>query len=55
VPARYGIARARMGKSNWLNLLWLLPIGFVVLIVAVGFAQELRHVPGRVRYTSRRR
>ncbi len=46
VPARSGIApRVRIGRSRWLNLLWLLPIGFVVLIAAVGFAQELRQVP----------
>jgi thiosulfate reductase cytochrome b subunit len=46
VPTRYGIApRVRVGKSKWFNLLWLLPIGFVVLILAVGFAQELRQVP----------
>ena len=46
VPDRYGIApRIRIGASKWFNLLWLLPIGFVVLILAVGFAQELRQVP----------
>jgi thiosulfate reductase cytochrome b subunit len=46
LPARYGIApRVRVGKSKWFNLLWLLPIGFVVLLLAVGFAQELRQVP----------
>ena len=46
VPDRYGIApRIRIGASKWFNLLWLLPIGFVVLILAVGFAHELRQVP----------
>ena len=46
VPARYGIApRVRIGSSKWFNLLWLIPIGFVVLILAVGFAQQLREVP----------
>jgi hypothetical protein len=33
VPAVSGIApRVRLGRSRWFNLLWLLPIGFVVLI-----------------------
>ena len=37
---RTGIApRVRVGRSKWFNLLWLLPIGFVVLIVAVAVAQ----------------
>ncbi|MPV35999.1 molybdopterin-dependent oxidoreductase [Georgenia subflava] len=46
VPAQSGIApRVRVGRSKWFNLLWLLPIGFVVLIAGVGFAKELREVP----------
>src|SRR5215471_16534493 len=33
-PARYGIApHIRIGK-RWFNVLWLLPIGFVALILA---------------------
>jgi sulfoxide reductase catalytic subunit YedY len=33
VPVARGIApRVRIGRSRWFNLLWLLPIGFVVLI-----------------------
>ena len=40
VPAQTGIApRVRVGRSKWFNLLWLL------LIVGVGFAKELREVP----------
>jgi len=32
VPAASGIApRVRVGRSRWFNLLWLLPIGFVLL------------------------
>lgn len=43
VPAASGIApRVRVGRSRWFNLLWLLPIGFLVLIVAVAVAKELR-------------
>ena len=32
----------RIGRSKWFNLLWLLPIGFVLLIVLVAIAKELR-------------
>ena len=31
--------------TGWFNLLWLLPIGFVVLISAVAVAQALRSIP----------
>jgi methionine sulfoxide reductase catalytic subunit len=43
VPVAQGIApRVRVGRSRWFNLLWLLPIGFVLLIVAVAVAKGLR-------------
>ena len=46
VPAQWGIApRVRVGRSRWFNLLWMLPIGFVLLIVGVAVAQELRDLP----------
>ena len=46
VPAQSGIApRVRVGRSKWFNLLWLLPIGFVLLIVGVALAKELRGLP----------
>ncbi len=46
VPQANGIApRVRVGQSRWFNLLWLLPIGFVVLIVAVAAAKGLRGMP----------
>jgi methionine sulfoxide reductase catalytic subunit len=46
VPAAYGIApRVRVGRSRWFNLLWLLPIGFVILISAVALAKGLRGLP----------
>ena len=46
VPAQYGIApRVRVGRSKWFNLLWLLPIGFVLLIAGVALAKELRGLP----------
>jgi sulfoxide reductase catalytic subunit YedY len=45
VPPEHGIApRVRVGHNRWFNLLWLLPIGFVVLIVAVAAAKGLRNV-----------
>jgi len=43
VPPSNGVApRVRIGENRWFNLLWLLPIGFVVLIVAVEAAKGLR-------------
>ena len=43
-PALYGIApRLRVGANRWFNLLWLVPIGFVLLLVAVAAAKELRN------------
>ncbi len=45
VPVAHGIApRVRIGRSRWFNLLWLLPIGFVLLIVGVASAKGLRNV-----------
>lgn len=41
-----GIApRVRVGRSRWFNLLWLLPIGFALLISGVALAQGLRTIP----------
>lgn len=43
VPAQYGVApRVRVGRDRWLNLLWLVPLGFVVLLAAVAVAKGLR-------------
>ena len=42
-----------MGRDRWFNLLWLLPIGFVLLIVAVAAAKGLRHVPAVERFIAR--
>ena len=46
-------ARVRVGRSRWFNLLWLLPIGFVVLIVAVAAAKGLRNIPSVERFIAR--
>ncbi len=54
VPQAHGIApRIRVGRSRWFNLLWLLPIGFVVLIVAVAAAKGLRATPSVARFIER--
>jgi sulfoxide reductase catalytic subunit YedY len=51
IPHVGGIApRIRIGRSKWFNLLWLLPIGFVLLLAAVATAQGLRHVPSVQRF-----
>ena len=42
--------RVRVGRSKWFNLLWLLPIGFVRLLVAVAVAKGLRDVPSVQRF-----
>ena len=44
MPQEYGIPpHVRVGRSRWFNLLWVIPIGFVVLICAVAAAQGLRN------------
>jgi DMSO/TMAO reductase YedYZ molybdopterin-dependent catalytic subunit/thiosulfate reductase cytochrome b subunit len=54
IPQAKGIApRVRIGSSRWLNLLWLLPIGFVALIVAVAAAKGLRNMPSVERFIVR--
>jgi sulfoxide reductase catalytic subunit YedY len=46
IPQANGIApRVRVGHDRWFNLLWLLPIGFGLLLVAVATAQGLRGLP----------
>jgi sulfoxide reductase catalytic subunit YedY len=54
LPAANGVPpRIRIGSSKWFNLLWLVPIGFVLLIVAVAAAQGLRHMPAVARFIVR--
>jgi len=44
VPVAQGIApRVRVGHGRWFNLLWLLPIGFLLLIALVAVAKGLRN------------
>src|SRR5665213_2682828 len=54
LPAVSGIApRMRIGRGKWLNLLWLLPLGFLGLIVAVAVAKGLRDMPSVQRFIAR--
>ena len=51
IPQVGGIApRVRLGRRRWLNLLWLLPIGFVLLLIAVAVAKGLRGDPSVQRF-----
>ncbi len=51
VPQVTGIApRVRVGHSKWFNLLWLLPLGLVLLIVLVASAKGLRGDPSVQRF-----
>ena len=46
IPAAFGVApRLRIGRSRWLNLLWLLPIGWALLLLGVAAAHWLRELP----------
>jgi thiosulfate reductase cytochrome b subunit len=43
VSPQYGIApRIRVGRTKWFNLLWLIPIGLTVFVVAIAIARGLR-------------
>ncbi|MTE15193.1 molybdopterin-dependent oxidoreductase [Nocardia aurantiaca] len=54
LPAAAGIApRVRVGRDRWFNLLWLVPIGFAVLLAAVAAAQGLRNTPAVARFIDR--
>jgi len=47
IPAQYGVApRVRIGKSKWFNLLWLIPIGFLLLVIGIAVAKGIRELPG---------
>ena len=40
IPAQYGVApRVRVGRNTWFNLLWLVPIGFLLLVVGIAVAK----------------
>jgi sulfoxide reductase catalytic subunit YedY len=47
VPPQFGVApRIRVGQSKWFNLLWLVPIGLALFIVAIAVAKGLRETVG---------
>ena len=53
-PEAFGTApHLRIGRNRWFNLLWLLPIGFVVLISAVAVGQGLREIPAVEEFIAR--
>jgi len=37
--------RLRVGRDKWFNLLWLIPIGFVLLVAAVAIGKGLHNMP----------
>lgn len=46
IPDQFGIVpRIRLGRDKWFNLLWLLPIGFVLLVIGIAVAKGLRTMP----------
>ena len=46
IPAQYGVApRIRIGRTKWFNLLWLIPIGLLLLLVGVAVAKGMRGLP----------
>jgi DMSO/TMAO reductase YedYZ molybdopterin-dependent catalytic subunit/thiosulfate reductase cytochrome b subunit len=46
VEPQFGVApRVRVGRNRWFNLLWLIPIGLLLLIVGVAVAKGLRELP----------
>ncbi len=46
VEPQYGVApRIRVGRNKWFNLLWLIPIGVVLLIIGIAVAKGLREMP----------
>jgi methionine sulfoxide reductase catalytic subunit len=54
VPQESGVApRIRIGRDHWLNLLWLVPIGFALLLVGVAAAKGLRGMPAVQRFLVR--
>src|SRR5579883_3466782 len=54
IPAAFGIVpRLRIGAKRWLNLAWLLPIGWALLLLGVAPARHLRRLPAVEDFVSR--
>ena len=46
LPPQWGIApRLRVGRNRWFNLLWLIPIGLLLLVIGIAVAKGLRELP----------
>src|SRR5215469_8355318 len=43
-PQWGGMPHIRFGK-RWINICWLLPLGFLCLLIGIAVAQELRQIP----------
>ncbi len=53
LPPQYGvIPHFRLGK-RWFNVFWLIPIGGILLIVAIAVGQELRQIPAIQQFIAR--
>ena len=53
LPPREGIVpHIRIGR-RWINILWVMPLAFVVLIFGVAVAQELRTIPAVQEFLAR--
>src|SRR5579875_1112082 len=37
--------KLRVGRDKWFNLLWLIPIGFALLVTGVAAGKGLHHMP----------
>src|SRR5450759_3197518 len=45
LPPQVGVVpKIRIGR-HWINVLWILPVGFVLLVIGVAVAQALRELP----------
>src|SRR5690606_23238557 len=46
VEPQFGVApRIRIGRNRWFNLLWLIPIGLLLLLIGIAVAKGLREIP----------
>src|SRR5215472_8786303 len=53
LPPQWGlIPHIRLGKQ-WVNICWLLPLGFLFLLTGVAVAQELRQIPAMQAFLAR--
>ncbi len=53
MPPEHAIAPRIRVRGRWFNILWLIPIGFVVAILAVAVAQGLRTMPSVEHFIAR--